>query len=322
MCPDVENGNQDFCSLVRMYENLLPSAELELVRPHQAFRWKGKLITNVDFSIWRMRCEGDWTLRPHSEPEGLCVLIPTAGAIEIDLPGKKLTATPGTALVSGIYEISQMRSHGVNSRVVLKWSGATVNKVLSQTFEGVSLPNIGIVPPLDLTGAKGQMLQCLVRAITLGLHGENPGSAKISALISEAALQLIFEQFPSTFVRRGCRSPEIAAPRHLDAAIDFMRAHLHEPLTVGSIAEASGVSHRSLQIAFQRFLDTSPLAYLRDLRLREVHAELMRPENMLPIGEVASKWGFAHTGRFVARYRATYGVLPSETSRLARRDKI
>ena len=77
---------------------------------------------------------------------------------------------------------------------------------------------------------------------------------------------------------------------------------------------------RSLQAGFQRVLDTSPLAYLRDLRLRAVHVELTRPENFLPVREVALKWGFTHMGRFAAQYREAFGVTPSETSRLAGED--
>jgi AraC-like DNA-binding protein len=42
---------------------------------------------------------------------------------------------------------------------------------------------------------------------------------------------------------------------------------------------------------------------------------LASPENTLPVHEVALKWGFTHMGRFAAKYRATFGVYPSETAK-------
>lgn len=79
------------------------------------------------------------------------------------------------------------------------------------------------------------------------------------------------------------------------------------------IADAIGVSDRSLHLGFRRFRNTTPAAYLRRIRLEAVHDELSLPENELPVHEVAVKWGFAHMGRFAARYRAVFGVYPSET---------
>jgi hypothetical protein len=35
-----------------------------------------------------------------------------------------------------------------------------------------------------------------------------------------------------------------------------------------------------------------------------VHAELSRSDNLLPVSEVALKWGFTPMGRFAAQYRA------------------
>ncbi|WP_312022764.1 tyrosine-type recombinase/integrase [Bradyrhizobium sp. 2S1] len=57
---------------------------------------------------------------------------------------------------------------------------------------------------------------------------------------------------------------------------------------------------------------------MRPLRLEAIHDELSRPETLLPISEVALKWGFTHMGRFAASYRSAFGQYPSDTVRRAR----
>lgn len=43
-------------------------------------------------------------------------------------------------------------------------------------------------------------------------------------------------------------------------AEQYMESHLHDPVTLGEIAEAVGASARSLQIAFRTHRDRTPLA--------------------------------------------------------------
>ncbi|MBR0717743.1 AraC family transcriptional regulator [Bradyrhizobium liaoningense] len=317
MISDIENGTGGFEGLAKLYRSFLPQAELELIRPREEFHWRGRFVGDGNLSVWGMVCDGDWALRPHCEADRFCVVFPSAGAIEVDIGGRRTIATPQSALISGLHKVSQMWSHGHNSRVVLKWNAAAANKILSQIFEGACLRNVGLGPQLDLSGPQGQTLQHLARALSSGLRDEQMRSAKATAVLSEATLRLIFERFPNSFAHRLERTPEAAMPKQVKDAVDFMYANLHQPLTLGGIAEAVGVSGRSLQAGFRRFLDTSPLAYLRELRLEAVHMELRRPENFLQVHEVALKWGFTHMGRFAVQYRAAFGVSPSETSRLA-----
>ncbi|MNE03968.1 Regulatory protein PchR [compost metagenome] len=93
-----------------------------------------------------------------------------------------------------------------------------------------------------------------------------------------------------------------------------MRAHVHEPLTIEQLAEYAGVSVRTLFAGFRDFCDTSPMAYLRNLRLEQVHQELIG-QPQVSVTDIAFRWGFAHLGRFAQEYKRRYGCLPSETAR-------
>lgn len=103
----------------------------------------------------------------------------------------------------------------------------------------------------------------------------------------------------------------------LRRAVAYIEDHAHEPLSVADIAAAAHVTIRALQYAFRRHLDTTPLAYLRRVRLAHAHRELRAadPGTGTTVGDIAARWGFAHPGRFAALYREAYGTSPSRTLR-------
>ncbi len=110
-----------------------------------------------------------------------------------------------------------------------------------------------------------------------------------------------------------------AAVNRVAAALFYLRAHAHEPITVVDVAGAAGLSVRGLQEAFQREVKQSPLEYLRGVRLELVRGELQAAEpGDAVVAAVARQWGFSHLGRFAATYFARYGEYPRDTLRLSR----
>lgn len=110
------------------------------------------------------------------------------------------------------------------------------------------------------------------------------------------------------------RSPRRPAPsRAVKKALELIECHPEQSFTVSDLARASGVSTRSLQAGFMNQLDMSPMAYLREVRLRRAHAEL--EAGGTTVTEAAYRAGFTHLSRFAELYRQRFGVCPSETLR-------
>ena len=106
--------------------------------------------------------------------------------------------------------------------------------------------------------------------------------------------------------------------RSVRKAKDYIRAHLDRALTVTEIARHACVSPRTLEAAFKRRGETSPLAYARRLRLQAVHDALRAASvqgRAANVTEVAMTYGFVHMSRFAAQYREQFGCTPSETLR-------
>ncbi|MGP3959782.1 AraC family transcriptional regulator [Nonomuraea sp. 3N208] len=111
--------------------------------------------------------------------------------------------------------------------------------------------------------------------------------------------------------------PDAASrPAALRRAQRYCEEHADEYISLRDIAAAARVSVRTLQHDFRNHLQTTPLAYLRQVRLAHAHADLIRIAQtgaLTTVTEVATRWGFMHLGRFACLYRRTYGRAPSST---------
>lgn len=76
------------------------------------------------------------------------------------------------------------------------------------------------------------------------------------------------------------------------------------------------VSRRTVQNSFRSVAETTPVNYIRSIRLNGVRRELMSTTAAeLPIGDAAARWGFLHLSHFAVDYRELFGELPSQTRR-------
>ena len=107
-----------------------------------------------------------------------------------------------------------------------------------------------------------------------------------------------------------------AQPRTLRRAIDFIHENAHRDIGLSDIAAAIGVTPRSVQYIFRRHLSTTPLEYLRRVRLDRAHRDLLAADPAVDtVMAIAGRWRFAHPGRFSIAYREAFGTPPSQTLR-------
>ena len=163
-------------------------------------------------------------------------------------------------------------------------------------------------------------------AETIGDSFAAQPEAKSFPLVTASAARMlaasVLAAFPNTaFPATASPGPAIrdrrdARPETLRRAIAFIEAHPAADITVAGIAAACRVSPRAVQLAFRRHLDTTPMAYVRQVRLACAHQDLV---NGGPRGdtvtEIAARWGFASPSQFASAYRASYGRTPSSVLR-------
>lgn len=153
----------------------------------------------------------------------------------------------------------------------------------------------------------------------VALHVSETGAA--APLVVDAASRLLAASVLETFPNDVVVEPTIEDRRDshvatLRRAVAFIESHPDQPLTLADVARAAYVSTRAVQLAFRTHLDTTPMAYLRRVRLDRAHRDLVHADPAgTTVAAVAATWGFANLGRFASSYRATFAELPSETLR-------
>ncbi|WP_232823080.1 GlxA family transcriptional regulator [Oceanibium sediminis] len=96
-------------------------------------------------------------------------------------------------------------------------------------------------------------------------------------------------------------------------AVAAMEDHQADPLTLGQLADRTGISRRQLNRVFRAETGQSTMAYYRGLRLGT--ARRMLRATALPLTDIALATGFAGSAHFSAAYRAAFGEPPSAQRR-------
>ena len=100
----------------------------------------------------------------------------------------------------------------------------------------------------------------------------------------------------------------------LRMAEEFLRANVGSPVALADVAEATGVSVRTLSRTFERHHGMGPIRFLTTMRLDGVKSVLLAssPEGTR-VTHVALDHGFSSPGRFSAQYKLRFGESPSRT---------
>ena len=116
--------------------------------------------------------------------------------------------------------------------------------------------------------------------------------------------------------------PTAALPADLVRVIDWVRGHLAEPINLERLAAEAGVRPRTLEAHFRSFLGTTPLGWVRRMRLVNARRELDRGRAHVRVTDIALASGFSQLGRFATHYRSAFGEPPSMTLRRGRRGSM
>jgi len=109
-----------------------------------------------------------------------------------------------------------------------------------------------------------------------------------------------------------------ALPPGLARAVGWLRERLDEPIHLDTLAAVAGVRPRALEVHFRRYLRTTPLGWVRRMRLARARQQLLATWVAKSVTGVAVANGFTELGRFAAQYRRQFGELPSQRLKAVR----
>jgi AraC family transcriptional activator of mtrCDE len=127
----------------------------------------------------------------------------------------------------------------------------------------------------------------------------------------------LLKQVIIALARRSLKSSEnwmdrfsILADRQITRAFADMVARPGAAHTVQSLASSASLSRSAFMARFSEIFGRSPMAVLRDLRMRQAALDLTT--TTMPVDVVAYNAGYASRSSFVRAFRKAYNVDPSE----------
>jgi AraC-like DNA-binding protein len=187
---------------------------------------------------------------------------------------------------------------------------------------GVALAEpIGVALGKAVSSVDTAVLFHLAAALQLAEQREGalakvPGaSTDIGRILAEAMLLALAHNHAQRLHEPPSRD---VLPGFLKRATAFVREHLATGVRLQEVAHAAGVSPRTLQVAFQRFLRCTPTEFVKSLQLEGARRDLLNPDASESVSAIAERWGFRHPGIFAAKYKRMFGELPRATRHQAR----
>lgn len=283
---------------------------------------EGPLLTHVRATIGPLTLD-DVTVAGQAEmqPDPLnrvAAIWPTAGRVTSACDGLRSDATAGEiAMLAQPHLPHRARFEDAHITAVLIDPAVVAGVATGLPAGQAPLPiRFKSLSPVD--DAAARMWKDTVRYVRDSVLSD---AALATPLIVGHASRLLAAVTLSTFPNTAAAEPTPHdhtdnKPVLLRRAMEFMDANATNDIALGDIAEAVHVTPRAVQYMFRHHLDTTPLQYLRRLRLHYAHQQLLAADRGTDtVTAIAARWGFAHTGRFAVLYRQTYGQSPHTTLR-------
>ena len=244
--------------------------------------------------------------------------VPAAGAMRATHRGQTLDITAGHGAVYHPTGSVHVRTSDDFDSYAIRIDRNTLRASLETLLEHPvhDVPDLDL--DLDLTRGAGASWSGLVAALT-------QGSARRDTLFSQPLLAAPLHDALITGLlhvaghrwRTELERPVPSwAPQPVTRAMQVMRDQPGFPHTPTTLAAEAGISVRALHNGFRRHLDSTPMNYLRQLRLQRAHDELTSADTRdTTVNQIAHRWGFPHQSRFAEIYQRRYGQTPSMTLR-------
>lgn len=252
-------------------------------------------------------------------PSSLQLVVPLSGEMINLHDSSNLRACPGEGLIQ-IPGSTVNLLWATNCTAVVVWVAREAMQEFFPKLFGHPIENAReFLTKVDLTRGAGMSVVDALRTILLEL--EDPESLlsrgvttdKIEEILLTSVLYTAYSGGDANEIEQGGNRPRSI---YFKRALEFVHAHLRESFSAADVAQAAGVSLRTLQYEFSSHLGMGPMTMVRRERLRGAQDELRRSlVGGTTVADVAARWGFLDTKYFSRLYHREFGECPSATLR-------
>lgn len=218
------------------------------------------------------------------------------------LAAVRRAATTGTRLLSVCTGAFTLAEAGVldSRRATTHWLAADA---LARLYPRIDVdPSVLFVDEGDVMTSAGA-----VAGVDLCLHVVRTDHGAVAA--ADAARMSVAPPLRDGGQAQFIPAPRIANGSSLAPVLEWINAHLHEPLSVEQVAEAVAITPRTLHRRFVEQVAATPAAWIAAARVRRAQ-ELLETSN-LTTDVIAARVGFGSADTLRRRFRSQVGMSPS-----------
>ncbi|MBA4205567.1 MAG: transcriptional regulator [Polymorphum sp.] len=256
------------------------------------------------------------------------VQIPLTSGAEVRIGSQMVTT--GAARAASVLSPTRpslMRWKASCGQVILKLERQAVEDMFA-ALTGSEAQEIVFDPQLRLDSEPGRTLGAQILALARladQIPRGDPAGAEALNRLGWSTTHALLWTHAGTARDRLCATPQdIAGAGHkVSRALDYIDAHLADPIDFSELASACGYSLRALQLAFQAERGQTISQALQERRLSMLRQHLMaargRRDGTANITTLMQACGLQHAGRAAGAYRDLFGETPAETLRALRK---
>jgi AraC-like DNA-binding protein len=297
---------------------LYPDQELQILGNEEQFSLQQRFVTLGPVTVGEIAFGADVRLECGEQHDSYHVNIPMTGHIESEHRGIRVTADSEYATVYQPEIHTALPYWSAKTRLLcIKFDRSVVDAALRDALRNPVTTQIDFGHTMQIHSggrAWAQMVMMLNDQLSRPdsiLREPLVALPFIDALV-RGLLVVADHPYRSAIVK-------LMGPlrsRLVKTAVDIIEADAHLPLTVSAIATRRHGGVRALQQSFRREREMTPMAYLREVRLRRAHRALVEADpSVATVASIAYGWGFTNLGRFAETHAARYRETPVITLR-------
>lgn len=252
-----------------------------------------------------------------SSMESFVFIFLTHGSLDIRSQDTSLTCVPGhLGTVFDFDQPSVFSMHPFYNNITLRFTRAAIEETLAKFTGKTPRSPLRFARKVDLSAPGPQRLVAILNQI-ITLFEQDTALSRSPLLVGQFE-QLILTALLTCLEHNAqaqlLAPPPPAPPKVITLVEGFIEANADKPLCLGDLADLTGMSARSIQLAFKKHRGYSPSRFLRECRLSRARDMLRRAMPGTSLLSVSLACGFASQSLFCRLYRERFGEKPSETA--------
>ncbi|ATJ81552.1 AraC family transcriptional regulator [Halomonas beimenensis] len=285
--------------------------ELEVPRPRElAFRHEGTALGNVALGIIEYSTRVN--IRVDDLAHSYSISLPLSGEQHIEYARQEFASDRQVGAIISPNQPLHLNIGEDCRKQLVRLSREAVHHRLGQLLGRKVTAPVVFDPRMPLEGHLGDWWKTVAHLQELlGAEGSLCDLPEVWGNFENSLITSLLYAQPHNYSGE-LHGRQQERPGYLDQLERMMRESLDQPLTLGDLEKASGVSRERLYQDFHAHFGTAPIAHFRNLRFDWVKRRLEHAGPRESVSSIAMDCGFLQLGRFSKEYQKRFGERPSQ----------